>query len=118
MYPPLHEINDYYLINIISINRNLLNGYKNEPPHCLYGSGPLKMAVEMYPSTLFPCTSQPRLFKVTGSSNEYHVVNIILIVIISTYFLAVGRETWLPVEDEFSVGKQHEHMSDQEALLE
>ena len=53
------------------------------------------------PPPLLSCTTQPRLFKVTGSSNEYNV-NIILIF----------------VEDEFSVGKQPEHMSDQEAPLE
>ena len=53
-----------------------------------------------------------------GSSNEYRVVNIILIFIISTFFLTFGRETRLPVEDAFSVGKQHEHMSDQQEFLE
>ena len=32
-----------------------------------------------HPPPPFPCTSQPRLFKGMGSSNEYHVVKIILI---------------------------------------
>ena len=32
---------------------------------------------KMYPPPLFPCTSRARLFKVMGSSNEYHVVKII-----------------------------------------
>ena len=87
-------------------------------PHCLYGRSPFSKAVENVPPLLCVCISQPRLFKVMGSSNDYRVVNIILIFIISTFFLTFGRETRLPVEDAFSVGKQHGHMSDQEAFLE
>ena len=78
--------------------------------HCLYGRGQFSMAVRNVPPTLsvhFAASA----FKSDGEfANEYLVVNVILIFIISIFFLAVGRATRQPTEEEFSVGKQREHV--------